>query len=129
MLSVHLAPAVSDSGSFIVGHFTAPSEHVREMRAHLAALAVDPMPTLIVGDFNEESGGALAYLEEQGLSDALRQHAPGVPTWSWPVGSFRIRLALDHVLHDAHFECVHLEVRDSGRSDHLPVVAHLRAAP
>jgi endonuclease/exonuclease/phosphatase family metal-dependent hydrolase len=37
-----------------------------------------------------------------------------------------IRRQLDHIAHSASLEAVSVEVRPSGRSDHLPVVAVLR---
>jgi len=121
LLDVHLKPSVSASGSVVSGYFSTPPERVAEIEAHLDALDADT-PTIIAGDFNEQSGGALDVLEDRGY---VRPATPRT-TWRWSVGPFRLHQRLDHVLHTDHLRCTHLEVRDEGRSDHLPVVAHLR---
>jgi hypothetical protein len=61
-LVVHLRPPVSDGGSFVSGHFTAPAIHEKEITRFCQALDRS-LPTMIVGDFNEEEDGrAIAYL-------------------------------------------------------------------
>src|SRR4029077_15466115 len=62
VLVVHLRPPVSDGGSFVAGHFVLPRIPARHTAGFTASL--DPaLPTLVVGDFNEEEGDgkALAY--------------------------------------------------------------------
>lgn len=125
VLDVHLRPQVTDEGSFVLGRFTTGPLREREMRAHLTTL--DPsLPTIVLGDFNEEDGAALALVRAEGLRDAAAEHAPGVPTWRWPVGPVTLRQTFDHVLFSTRdFECLDAYVLDAGRSDHQPVIAHL----
>src|SRR6185436_20798777 len=50
-LVVHLRPPVSDGGSFVSGHFTAPAIHEKEITRFCQALDRN-LPTMVVGDFN-----------------------------------------------------------------------------
>ena len=62
VLVVHLRPPVSDGGSFISGHFTAPAIHKKEIARFCQTLDRN-LPTMVVGDFNEEEDGrAIVYL-------------------------------------------------------------------
>ena len=124
VLVVHLRPPVSDSDSFVVGHFTVPAIHEREIAGF--ARALDPaLPTLVVGDFNEEEDGrALGYLRARGFNDAVADFAPGRPTWHWPTAVWTFERQLDHLVYDrATLEPLSAEIRRAGRSDHVPVIA------
>ncbi len=62
VLVVHLRPPVSDGGSFVSGHFTAPAIHKKEI-ARFCQTLDRSLPTIVVGDFNEEEDGrAIDYL-------------------------------------------------------------------
>jgi endonuclease/exonuclease/phosphatase family metal-dependent hydrolase len=126
LLGVHLRPPMSDDGSWVVGYFTTPQVRARELRAHLARLDL-AMPTIVAGDFNEEAGGlAIAELRERGFASALAEYHPDAPTWHWPLGgSLRLRMQLDHVLHDERFRASAAGVVARGHSDHFPVWADL----
>jgi endonuclease/exonuclease/phosphatase (EEP) superfamily protein YafD len=126
-LNVHLRPPVSDGGSFVSGYFSTRAVRVHEIEALYARLRPG-LPTLIAGDFNEEPDGRVtAYLAGKGMVSALQRHAPEEPTWRWDTSVGTLRRQLDHIVHDDRLEVVSLEVRTAGRSDHLPVVAVLRA--
>ncbi len=127
-LHVHLRPQLSESGSFLGGVFSTPPIRRAEIAAYHAAL--DPAaPTLVVGDFNENGrGGAIRFLEDRGMRSALPGARGAEPTWRWQTSIGTIREQLDHIVHDARLEVVHVEVVERGRSDHLPVVATIRRA-
>jgi endonuclease/exonuclease/phosphatase (EEP) superfamily protein YafD len=123
VLVVHLRPPVSDGGSFVVGHFTVPAVHEREIAGFADAL--DPaLPTLVVGDFNEEEDGrALAYLRARRFDDAIAAFAPGRPTWHWSTAVGTFERQLDHLLYDrATVEPLSAEILRAGSSDHFPVI-------
>lgn len=128
VLDVHLRPAVSDSGSFVVGHFTTPKIRRAEIDAFAAHLSPD-LPTLIVGDFNESSGGAVARLEGAGYTTALAEFAPSADTWRWSTSLGQISARLDHVMYDARLTPIDAKVLDAGRSDHLGVVVRFTLTP
>jgi len=123
-LVVHLRPPVSDGGSFVSGHFTAPAIHEKEITRFCQALDRN-LPTMVVGDFNEEEDGrAIAYLAraEWRMKSALPQFAPDRPTWRWPTTFHTFERQLDHIIYDVRLEPLSAEVIDAGRSDHFPVV-------
>jgi endonuclease/exonuclease/phosphatase (EEP) superfamily protein YafD len=123
-LVVHLRPPVSDGGSFVSGHFTAPAIHEKEITRFCQALDRN-LPTMVVGDFNEEEDGrAIAYLARADwrMKSALPQFAPDRPTWRWPTTLHTFERQLDHIVYDGRLEPLSAEVIDAGRSDHFPVV-------
>ena len=128
VLSVHLRPSVSDSGSLVGGHFSTPEIRTSEIASFYARLVPD-LPTLIAGDFNEEEdGSAVRFLEDKGMHSALRRYAPTQPTWRWPTVVGTLHRQLDHVFYDARLEVLSAELREAGRSDHLPVIAVVTSA-
>ncbi len=123
VLNLHLHPPVSPSGSWVSGYFTTGPVRREEIEDFVEGLEPG-LPTLFVGDFNEEAGGdAIGFLEERGARDAVSDHLGSQPTWRWPVGSITLRFQLDHVLYQGALRPVDVQVRQAGRSDHLPVVA------
>ena len=127
VLNVHLRPQVSDDGSYVKGHFSTPPMRAKEVAKHLEVLRPG-LPTIALGDFNEEEGPALRLLEDRGMESALPLFSPRATTWRWPlVGSLMIRQRFDHVLFERNaFEVQDARVVDLGRSDHIPVVVRLR---
>lgn len=122
VLNVHLRPPMSDGGSYVVGFFSTRDDRLREIEYHLATL--DPaLPTLIVGDFNEERDGlAMKRLAAIGYHDAVAQFRGTQPTWSWPVSSaVTLRFQLDHLLYDDRWIAARAHIVDGGRSDHKPI--------
>jgi endonuclease/exonuclease/phosphatase (EEP) superfamily protein YafD len=123
LLGVHLRPAVSDGGSYVSGHFVTPAIRVNEIGSFFQR--IDPkLPTLVAGDFNEDEDGDTAkFLKERGFASALRRYAPGQPTWRWPTVVGELRKELDHIYYDGTMDALSAEVRQAGRSDHLPIIA------
>jgi endonuclease/exonuclease/phosphatase (EEP) superfamily protein YafD len=122
VLSVHLRPPISDSGSAVSGYFGTPPVRREEVESFTKKL--DPsLPTLIVGDFNEsESGEALKWLRGRGYTSALPEFAPKSQTWRWKTSYLSLHGRYDHLCYDHRLTPVRVEVRSVGRSDHLPVV-------
>jgi endonuclease/exonuclease/phosphatase family metal-dependent hydrolase len=124
VLVVHLRPPVSDGGSFISGHFTSPAIHEKEIALFCKSLDRG-LPTMVVGDFNEEEDGrAVGYLAgaEWKMKSALPEFAPDRVTWRWPTALHTFERRLDHIIYDARLEPLSVDVLDAGRSDHFPVV-------
>jgi len=121
MLSVHLRPPVSDSGSWVKGYFTTGPLRQKELAAYMAKREPG-IPTIVAGDFNETRGKALTLLEEAGLDDAVEAfHPDDAITWRWRTSVGRIELALDHVFHDERLRALSAEIFETGASDHFPV--------
>jgi endonuclease/exonuclease/phosphatase (EEP) superfamily protein YafD len=121
LLNVHLRPPVSDSGSFVSGYFSTREGRKFEIANHAAELDAQ-LPSIVAGDFNEEDGRAVAWLEDRRFQSADRQLAPGEPTWHWP-WVVELKGSLDHVFYTPALEPFEVRVLQAGRSDHLPVLA------
>ena len=122
VLNVHLRPPISSSGSVVSGYTRTPP--VRQSEISRFASRLDPsLPTLIVGDFNEEerSGRALAWLRRRGIRSALPEFFPYAQTWRWRTSLLSLRRRYDHLCYDRRLLPLRAEVRAAGRSDHLPV--------
>jgi endonuclease/exonuclease/phosphatase family metal-dependent hydrolase len=118
VLSLHLEPPYAERGGFLVGAFTTGDERLEELDIYLSF--VDPeLPTVVLGDFNEQRGPSLSLLEDQGYVDALPS---GQDTWRWPVVGIELNAVLDHVFYSPELIPVHVDIQDLGRSDHLPVL-------
>ncbi|MEO8700267.1 MAG: endonuclease/exonuclease/phosphatase family protein [Kofleriaceae bacterium] len=126
ILNLHLRPPMSDGGSWVVGFFSTRGDREREAKHHITKLDL-ALPTIIVGDFNEEDEGmAIAVFKQAGFASALPQFQPNADTWQWPVSdTVTLRFRLDHVLYSKHFRALSAAVVDAGRSDHAPVWADL----
>jgi len=121
-LNVHLRPQVSDSGSVVSGYFTTGTIRERQMQRFVKYLDPD-LPTLIVGDFNENrSGDAVAHLLQQGYQTALPEFSPYQDTWRWKTSLGTVSSQLDHIAYDRRLEPLNVWVLRAGTSDHLPLV-------
>jgi endonuclease/exonuclease/phosphatase (EEP) superfamily protein YafD len=122
VLNVHLRPPISDRGSAVSGYFKTPP--VRKDEVKTFAKSLDPtLPTLIVGDFNESEGGqALRWLRHRGYTSALPEFSPRSQTWRWRTSYLSLHGRYDHLCYDRRLTPLRVEVRNAGRSDHLPVV-------
>lgn len=129
LLAVHLHPPVSEGGSYVSGYVTTGRVREEELGAFLDGL--DPeLPTLVLGDFNEEEDGdACQLLVARGMVSVLRDWQPDQPTWRWQTSLGHISFRLDHVFHDRALAPLEARALEAGRSDHLPVVVKLRRAP
>jgi endonuclease/exonuclease/phosphatase family metal-dependent hydrolase len=129
VLDLHLRPPISEGGSWVVGYFSTRSIRANEAAVHAESLD-RALPTIVLGDFNEESDGAAVKLfTRRGFDDALAQFAPRTRTWQWKVGPTTLRMQLDHILYDTRFSAAAAGVAEAGRSDHFPVWADLERLP
>jgi endonuclease/exonuclease/phosphatase (EEP) superfamily protein YafD len=128
LLSVHLRPQLSDTGSVVSGYLKTPP--IREAEAATFLESLDrALPTLVAGDFNESnSGRAVRLLAENGLVSALPEFSPGQRTWRWPTSFGDVSGQLDHIAYDRHLEPLDVRALEEGRSDHLPLVGVFRRA-
>jgi endonuclease/exonuclease/phosphatase (EEP) superfamily protein YafD len=120
VLSVHLRPQIGDNGSVVSGVLTTAPIRRREIERYADALDPD-MPTLVVGDFNESGGDAVAFLEERGFVDGLALFGRA-DTWRWSTSIGEVSSELDHVMYRAPLEPIEARVIEQGRSDHFPVL-------
>lgn len=104
VLNVHLHPPVSEDGSWVRGYLS--TDGLRRAEVQSFAATLEPgLPTLVAGDFNEGTrGGAVRFLEAQGLRTVLPEYAPSAKTWHWPLGSLELRAQLDHIAYDTRLE-------------------------
>jgi endonuclease/exonuclease/phosphatase family metal-dependent hydrolase len=122
VLNVHLRPPISDRGSAVSGYFTTPPVRAEEISTFAAALDKS-LPTLIVGDFNEnERGRAAQWLSKNGYKSALPEFQPDAQTWRWRTSYIALTGRYDHLCYNAQLTPLRVEVRQAGRSDHLPVI-------
>ncbi|MFP4600888.1 MAG: endonuclease/exonuclease/phosphatase family protein [Persicimonas sp.] len=122
-LNVHLRPPVSDSGSVVLGYFSTGEVRRRQIEGFWRK--IDPgLPTLVVGDFNEDTGGdAVEFLATRGLQSVLPEFEPAADTWRWQTSLGQLDSRLDHVTYDRRLRALDARALQAGRSDHLPVVA------
>lgn len=130
VLDVHLRPPFDDNGSVVSGVVVTPAIRAKEAAAFVAALdgALDSaVATVIAGDFNEGSGGAIDVVKNHGFTSALERAGDSTPTWRWEGVPFRLRM--DHVFYDDALVLTAAAVVDRGSSDHLPIRARFERAP
>jgi endonuclease/exonuclease/phosphatase family metal-dependent hydrolase len=128
ILHVHLRAKLSGRGNDVLALLLVGDDHLKEIE-HFTRWTVPDLPTLVIGDFNEEANGAaVRWLEARGYRNALPLFRPDEHTWRHPFLAWELRQTLDHILFDRAFEPLDARVIDAGRSDHLPVVAHLQVA-
>ena len=126
MLNVHLRPAI-EGGSWIRGFQTTPPYRLEQIRAFWPTLAKD-VPTLVAGDFNEDTAGtAVQFVETQGLT---RVPTKGPTTWRYErIADGKpftlLAMNIDHIMLDGHLAATDARVLDAGASDHRPVVVTL----
>lgn len=125
ILNVHLRALFDASGNPLSSYLATGDDHAQEIELFLASCEPD-VPLVVLGDFNEGTGGAaIRHLEQRGYRNALPLYHPGQPTWHAKSVANQLTLTIDHVLFDDAFAPLNAYVLDAGRSDHLPVVAHL----
>lgn len=100
----------------------------RDRAELLAWFARERLPMVVAGDFNATPRSAFfTRLRTLGLtsaSEAVLGSAP--PTWPmYPALLAPLRVAIDHVLHSAHFAAVTFRTGAATQSDHALVVAEL----
>ncbi len=145
VMSVHLHPPLDEQGNVLGGYWVSQPIRRAEIESHAAHLDAT-LPTLVVGDFNEDADGqAVKLLAARGFESTLAALHGHVRTWHWQLSIARRSMArlgrrapaasltlgtvsqqLDHILHDARLTAVSARVIEAGRSDHFPVVATFR---
>ncbi|MFH1378598.1 MAG: endonuclease/exonuclease/phosphatase family protein [Planctomycetota bacterium] len=126
-VGVHLKPSINRDGkisfSSLVEGLSIRESEIKE----LYNLLDDSLPTIILGDFNEnELGPSVQCLIQKGYKDALSQFDANSHTWQWTVrDSFVLSDRLDHIMVSDSFRCVNASVIHQGHSDHFPVIAVL----
>jgi endonuclease/exonuclease/phosphatase family metal-dependent hydrolase len=127
VLNVHLRSKFEGAADPLTDFVRTPIDHRREIAQFFAAC--EAMPTLVVGDFNEEpEGSALEWLESRGFVNVLPLYHPGQWTWRGRSVAGQFSMAIDHILFDASMVSLDAWVSDAGNSDHHPVVAHFQPA-
>ena len=128
VMNLHLRAVLAGDGNDASSYFSTGDDHVAEI-AYFLSTVEEELPTLIVGDFNEEPGGeAIEYLENRGFRNALPLYRPGQFTWRHASVANQFSKTFDHILFDGAFAPLNAWVLNEGDSDHIPVLAHLEAA-
>jgi endonuclease/exonuclease/phosphatase family metal-dependent hydrolase len=128
LLNVHLRSMFTGRSNVVTAYVSTSDDHLEELQAFTAACDVE-LPTLVLGDFNEQPDGeSLKFLEDRGFQNALPLYHPGQATWHDPP-AWQMEQTIDHILFDRSFIPLNSWVEDIGNSDHLPVLLHVEAAP
>ncbi len=128
LLHVHLRSILDGRASAVSAYTNLRDDHRQEISLFTSDCS-DALPTIVLGDFNEEvDGAAVEFLERRGFRNALPLYHPGQGTWRHASLAGQLDKALDHILFDESFEPLNSYVVRRGRSDHIPVVARLEAA-
>lgn len=127
VLAVHLRSLFNGTRDWVSNYFATGSDHVAETRLFLDHATPD-MPTIVAGDFNESpEGQAVRLLEGRGFTNVLPMFKPGQYTWYGK--AIGLDMTIDHVMVDRSFDVLNAWVERRGRSDHLPVIAHIELRP
>lgn len=124
IMSVHLHPQLNEQGSVSLGAYANTPKTRRQEIEQFHARLRQNLPTIILGDFNEnDAGQAVAWLKTKGFSDALSRVDTSTPTWQWQSSIITLHGRFDHVMYSDRLRCLDASVLKQGASDHLPVVA------
>jgi endonuclease/exonuclease/phosphatase family metal-dependent hydrolase len=125
LLNVHLA-APQGSGVANLQSIAALSDNHENEIVSFRSGASEAVPTIVLGDFNEQVDGAAVHLLEQaGFRNALPLFRPGQWTSRHPSPGNQFTQTLDHIMFDRAFEPLNAYVKVIGNSDHIPVIAAL----
>ena len=100
----------------------------------LATLRQEPLPYIVLGDFNTPSVGSSYRLLAGALTDCFTAAGSGFG-FTFPGDSgyflsiYRPWMRLDYVFTDRHWEPISISVENSRRSEHRAVAARLRFVP
>jgi len=125
VLNVHLKPPLAADGCVTVDAYCrAPDVHLREVAGFLDEVDRDS-PLIVAGDFNEnQTGKAVRWLQEQGLTDALSIFDQRSKTWRWKtLLGIVLNDRFDHILFNRALMCTGATVENVTASDHRPVRA------
>jgi vancomycin resistance protein VanJ len=125
LLNVHLRSLFSGDSNPVTSFFRTDSDHLQQIELFSNECEAD-VPTIALGDFNEDvDGEAIGFLEERGFYNLLPAFHPGQPTWGVRSVGNQLGATIDHILVNDHLVPLDAWVRRLGRSDHMPVIAHL----
>ena len=94
------------------------------MRIVLDSLASKGQPVIVAGDFNDWSGSyCMKTIEGNSYEDAWWSKGFG---YGATFDAWHLRLRIDHILYDHHFDLQQVFVGQSGFSDHKPLVADFK---
>ncbi len=115
VLAVHLRPFFSVGRGFHRSFFA--THEVRQLEVATYLERLDPtLPTIVLGDFNEAEGPALAHLRARGF-----RQVPPAHTWRF----LRWARAYDHMFFGPGLDVADVAVVAAGASDHLPLTARV----
>jgi endonuclease/exonuclease/phosphatase family metal-dependent hydrolase len=128
VLIVHLRPPLDDHGEAGLKPFIESQAIRRKEIEHFHGRLKAGLPTLALGDFNEdETGSAVKWLIGKGFADVLAKVDPQIPTWHGKLGGLDLVWRMDHILFSKDLACVGAQVLLEGGSDHYPLVARFEA--
>jgi endonuclease/exonuclease/phosphatase family metal-dependent hydrolase len=125
LLNVHLRSLFSADTGPLRSYLSADEDHLAEIQAFSDSCETE-VATIVLGDFNEgPDGDAVRFLEERGYLNLLPAFRPGQPTWGFRSLGDQLADTIDHILINDALVPLNAWVERHGRSDHLPVLAHV----
>lgn len=125
VLNVHLRSLFGAGPDPVRSYLRSDDDHLDQIRVFSDVCEAE-VPTIVLGDFNEGvDGRAIAFLEARGFSNLLPAFHPGQPTWGFRSVGNQLGETLDHILISDHLAPLDAWVKPLGKSDHLPVLAHV----
>ncbi len=122
ILNVHLRGPLNGRGNALRAWLAADADHLNEMKVFAMNIKAG-VPTLVLGDFNEEDDGpSVQYLKGNGFTNVLSLFHPGQPTWRHRSLGGQFQKTLDHILFDDGLLPLDAWIRRRGASDHMPVL-------
>lgn len=129
LLNVHLRSPLTGRDSALDAALSTGEDHLLSIEL-FSDSCEDDVPTLILGDFNEEvDGRAIRFLERSGFQNVLPLYHPGQITWRYRALAGQLDKTLDHILFDDSLISLNAWVSGAGNSDHFPVLAHFEVSP
>jgi endonuclease/exonuclease/phosphatase family metal-dependent hydrolase len=125
ILDVHLRSLFSGDPNPVNSYLSTGADHLTEMEL-FSDWCEQSIATIVLGDFNESPDGpAVNYLEGRGFFNLLPAFRPGQPTWRFRSTGDQFSETFDHILINAALIPLNAWVQRRGKSDHMPVLAHL----
>jgi endonuclease/exonuclease/phosphatase family metal-dependent hydrolase len=129
VLHVHLRAPMHGKGGAVRSLAEVDDDHLAEIR-HFTRPLVEDVPTIVLGDFNEDvDGAAVGWLERRSYTNTLPLFHPGQGTWRYRSIAGQFDKAMDHILYGPGLDPLNAWVERRGHSDHLPVLAHFEISP